>query len=434
MHPFTDEQLIAYATGELRSDASASVARHVEHCAQCAAAINRYQRIVALLRADMTAEPPPTSLARAEKIYSRKRLVVSALARRLNSPPIQGRRLVVGLALLVVLIFGALIFGPASTFAAATQDSIPGDALYPAKIAVENVHLAFTFDTVGKANVYLTLAEERVKEIESLSSKGKYTAIVSTAQAYVDQITQADNLLKLGKKQNAVVTACAQHMEHVLKRSSNALAKLLITVPDEAKPAIVHAINVTEASKPDAQQLLIEATPVLPLSAAPTTAPVPTASPVPKPHSNNSVLGQATPTEQRNDSITSQPTTLSGQGNGYLSEYNASAGPPNQPLDQPNPPAGPPNQPPGQQNHPSGPSNQPSGQQNHASGPSNQPPGQPHSPAGPPNQPPGQPHSPAGPPNQPPGQQNQPFGQHEHSESTRRRPSHPYNVSWDTKT
>jgi hypothetical protein len=65
----------------------------------------------------------------------------------------------------------AMVLAGGSTVAAA-GNSMPGETLYPVKLATEQVQIAFTFSDIDKAELYNNLAEKRVDEIVYVANKG----------------------------------------------------------------------------------------------------------------------------------------------------------------------------------------------------------------------------------------------------------------------
>lgn len=78
---------------------------------------------------------------------------------------------------LLVLAFGGW------TTAAAAQDSVPGDTLYPVKQTQERVLLVVVFTRGGKADLHAQLAEERTEEAAKLAEHGGDSLAV-------DEVTQ----------------------------------------------------------------------------------------------------------------------------------------------------------------------------------------------------------------------------------------------------
>jgi hypothetical protein len=72
-------------------------------------------------------------------------------------------------ALLAVLVACVLLAGAASTIAVSAK-AIPGDALYPVKIAAEHTRLLLTGDQAQRLELEKTFDHERVTEVEALMS------------------------------------------------------------------------------------------------------------------------------------------------------------------------------------------------------------------------------------------------------------------------
>jgi hypothetical protein len=66
------------------------------------------------------------------------------------------------IAVLTVVFCGGCVF-------AASSGSVPGEILYPVKLAFEDIQLAFTFSDSGKADLHAELASRRVTEMERMA-------------------------------------------------------------------------------------------------------------------------------------------------------------------------------------------------------------------------------------------------------------------------
>ena len=87
-------------------------------------------------------------------------------------------------ALAVVLLLGGI--------SGAAANTLPGDTLYPVKIASESVVTAFAFSPEKKAERNIALAERRLEEAETLMTQGKLTApFAATLQEKVENYTNA---------------------------------------------------------------------------------------------------------------------------------------------------------------------------------------------------------------------------------------------------
>ncbi len=81
-------------------------------------------------------------------------------------------------AVAIVLI---LLLAGGGTVAAA-GNSMPDGALYPVKLATEQVRLKLTPSELGKAQLYANFADKRVLEIARMAKKGKPELVERTAQ------------------------------------------------------------------------------------------------------------------------------------------------------------------------------------------------------------------------------------------------------------
>ncbi len=104
-------------------------------------------------------------------------------------------RIAVGVALVLILAFGA--FG---TLVFAARNSKPGDALYSVKRFGEGLELAFTWNDTQKAEKSLSLAQARLSELDYLISKKKLDAgeVRSVVNDYSDKTKAVEDLLSQG--------------------------------------------------------------------------------------------------------------------------------------------------------------------------------------------------------------------------------------------
>jgi hypothetical protein len=150
-----------------------------------------------------------------------------------------------GVILAIVLTLSAVGVGTAY----ASQASLPGDTLYPIKLATEQAGMMLMGDDVARAERALSLANKRVREMEALAEKGrpqdlnlaveKYGYALNMALAEVEQAhgrgLATENITAL------VAEATARHLLM--------LDDVWDMVPDEAKTAIAHARNMSETGR-----------------------------------------------------------------------------------------------------------------------------------------------------------------------------------------
>jgi len=77
---------------------------------------------------------------------------------------------------------------------AAAGNSMPDSPLYPVKLATEQAQLGLTFSDIGKAKVYVELADKRVAEIAYMVNQGKPEEIEATVQRLNNHLTMIVSL------------------------------------------------------------------------------------------------------------------------------------------------------------------------------------------------------------------------------------------------
>jgi hypothetical protein len=121
----------------------------------------------------------------------------------------------------------------------ASQDSLPGDALYPVKLTLEGLMLNLPADDAAKVGRGLDFAERRIWEMEVLTAEGRPEALNTTADKYGIAIAEIAEQIGTGNNTAAelVAAATAIHLE--------VLANVWEIVPEQAQAAIAAAINAS---------------------------------------------------------------------------------------------------------------------------------------------------------------------------------------------
>jgi hypothetical protein len=84
-------------------------------------------------------------------------------------------------------VFLVLFSSGAGTVVAATN-SLPGSPLYGLKLATEQVQLALTLSSEGKAELYAKFVDYRVAEIVNMAEEGKYEQVAQVTERMDDQL------------------------------------------------------------------------------------------------------------------------------------------------------------------------------------------------------------------------------------------------------
>ncbi|MDO8668360.1 MAG: DUF5667 domain-containing protein [bacterium] len=127
------------------------------------------------------------------------------------------------IALLISLATG-------SGVVAASQASLPTDALYPIKIATEQIQEAMTFNNTKKIDLAVKLAEKRLDEIKQLQKQGEISTVVmeKTLVNYEKHLAVAQSQLAevSGDYTTAKAIAATVKYENSLEKQQEKLAAL----------------------------------------------------------------------------------------------------------------------------------------------------------------------------------------------------------------
>jgi len=183
---------------------------------------------------------------------------------------------VVSISLALLLAFSGMVV--------TTGNSIPGDALYSVKLAMEQVMLTLSFSDEAKAETYIKLADRRIEEIIYLAEKGDSELINETTRRLdqsLDKVTLLVSSWDDGKAANSTLSGDYQdeisvnapisaerltadaELEQLLSSaaaSNNAaLARALAAAPDSVKAALSEAIASSIAGYQQALDALRQA-------------------------------------------------------------------------------------------------------------------------------------------------------------------------------
>lgn len=179
----------------------------------------------------------------------------------------------------------ALFLGAATYTVAEASDALPGESLYNVKLQTERVRLALAFGDDAKRDVRIDLANERAREIERLSAKGKIIGpgvldrLVATTAPLVAEANDgklnkgdAEKLLAVTEKQKAVLAAAAPQVAP----EAQPLLEQARAVSHEGSLTAAYVVRYSDPNSPFIY------TPVVPITTPAeddTATPEPTATP-----------------------------------------------------------------------------------------------------------------------------------------------------------
>ncbi len=202
-------------------------------------------------------------------------------------------------AILILILFG----GSAMTVFAA-KSSLPGDALYAVKTAVEDARLTFSVDAAAQARLHMQFAQRRLDEISSLIAQNRLNGVGQAADLFAYHVKEArQNLQQVTAADPAKGQALEESLATSLKDNSTRLNDLRAQAPQNAAPALEQALNASQFTPAPAQAEQASPTPTPspsqePAQATFTLAP-PTETPTPQTPTANPVT--LTPSAQAGD-------------------------------------------------------------------------------------------------------------------------------------
>jgi len=152
----------------------------------------------------------------------------------------EGRRFSMArIAIVIVLSLSAL--GGGTVYAA--QDSLPGDILYPVKLATEQVRMMLRGDDVGRAERVLSFADRRVMEIEALAEEGRLQDLDMAVEKYGDALNMTLARIESGGGKGLATKDITTQVAATTAEHLSVLNNVYEMVPEEAKAAIATAME-----------------------------------------------------------------------------------------------------------------------------------------------------------------------------------------------
>ncbi len=161
----------------------------------------------------------------------------------------------------VFAILLALVAAGGGTVYAA-QDSLPGDALYAAKLATEQVVMVWSGDDVARAERALSFAERRMREMEALVEKGRSQDLELAVEKYGNALNMALAGMRRAYNQELAAGNIATRVAEATTAHLGMLDMLYDMVPHEARSAVGRAREVSERGRQDALAALARNNPV----------------------------------------------------------------------------------------------------------------------------------------------------------------------------
>lgn len=157
-------------------------------------------------------------------------------------------------ATIIIILVVGLIAGTGTVYA--SYQSLPGDALYSVKLKIEDIQLGLTANQEQRANLELQFANERIQEINELMGLGRYKEMAAAIEDLENILNRVEsNIASVEAKDHEAGDRLKIEYKAQQARNTEVLIRVLDDAPEQAKPALEHALEVSRKSLPDAQPL-----------------------------------------------------------------------------------------------------------------------------------------------------------------------------------
>ena len=197
------------------------------------------------------------------------------------------------------VLAAVLVLAPATMASAA---ALPGQAMYPLKLAIEQLRLASVqWSPAREAGERIRIADERLEELDQIVELGMDTQVPVAVRAVDRAVMAATRAVQEAEMEGADITKVASELQAVKQEQQAQLATLfqrLPTTPASIRKAIATA---AQQSKAPSQQVTPRRNTTPPPTSTAAPGPVPAGSP------STTTLGAATTTQPT--TTTTEPTT-----------------------------------------------------------------------------------------------------------------------------
>jgi DNA-directed RNA polymerase specialized sigma24 family protein len=141
----------------------------------------------------------------------------------------------------------ATLLAVLTTMSFLSQDSLPGQPLYPVKRGIESARYILASSSVGKANLRITLAERRAEELGIVVASGDSEKIEGLAQSIANNLGEAQRLVATLQDPDKI-REFQTKLEHSASEQLSLMETSLAKAPPEARNAVSDAFSTTSDS------------------------------------------------------------------------------------------------------------------------------------------------------------------------------------------
>jgi hypothetical protein len=146
-----------------------------------------------------------------------------------------------------IFFVGILVLSGAGVTAAAAQDALPGDLLYPVKTMTESAQLLFAQEDIQDIELQLQFADMRLNEMAELITDERWEDLVVAYDAFANHLAQADEMLSdLDSIDDPQIEHLVALMGNVLEKHDQILLIILRSAPPEILEELLSTIQDAE--------------------------------------------------------------------------------------------------------------------------------------------------------------------------------------------
>jgi hypothetical protein len=153
--------------------------------------------------------------------------------------------------LAITLLLLVALFSAGAITVQAAGSALPGDALYPLKLDVEQARIAITANPARQAELHLDFAQNRLEELAALAALGQYDRVASLAGQVNQQVTLAVAAARrLSDRDPELALSLQGQAQRTLDQFRDNLDAVIIIAPPSIQPALRAALDQTLEGNP----------------------------------------------------------------------------------------------------------------------------------------------------------------------------------------
>jgi hypothetical protein len=142
-------------------------------------------------------------------------------------------------SIFVALTVVSLLFGSVGMITTGTRNSLPGDALFPLKVKLENARLKSAEDSTDQARLYLHFAGRRLSEMQYLLDQGRYDDIALATSEFARNVQQTLGIVHtLSEKDPGQAAVLNSEILFLLGAYNDVLSRNLVSIPRNFQPTV----------------------------------------------------------------------------------------------------------------------------------------------------------------------------------------------------